>query len=100
MAPKCGCLVYFFATSLLTMCVYFACVYVPCLKLEEKQLIDRSLHIGKMLLIYSSQKENSKVGFLCQVLFYGNLNRFAWLCGFITFLWLMLRLTVVGCKSP
>ena len=38
-------------------------ILVLCLKLEENQLFDQSLHIGKMLIIYSSQKKCSKVGF-------------------------------------
>ena len=40
-----------------------------------------------MLIVCSSQTKCSKVGFLCLVLFYGRLNRFVRLCGFITFLW-------------
>ena len=45
----------------------------PCslFKLEEKQLVDRSL---KMLIICLSQIKGSKVGFLCSVLFYSHLN--------------------------
>ena len=63
-APKYGCLVDFFAISLPTM---RACTHAhPCslFKLEGNQLIDRLLHIEKMLIVYSSQNERSKVGFL------------------------------------
>ena len=76
------------------------CVHIPmhilvlCLKLEEKQLVDQSLCIEKMLIVYSSQMKRSKVGFLCSMLFYGRL------CGLITFLWLMMCLIVVGCEIP
>ena len=75
-------------------------ILVLCLKLEENQHVDQSLHIEKMLIIYSSQKKHSRVGILCSVLFYGCLICYAWLCGFITFLWLMMWLIVVGCRIP
>ena len=80
-APKCGCVVDFFAISLLTMRTYTH--MHPC----SLELVDQSLHIEKMFIGYSSQKKRNKVGFLYSVLFYGRLNCFAWLCGFITFLW-------------
>ena len=41
-----------------------------------------------------------QVSFLCSVVFYGRLNRFVWLCGFITFLWSTMWLIVVGCVIP
>ena len=37
-------------------------IFVLCLKLEEKQLVERSLCIEKMLIICSSQMKDSKVG--------------------------------------
>ena len=52
-----------------------------------------------MLIVYSSQKKRSKVGILYSLLFYGRLNRFVQLCGFITFLWLAMLLFVVGWGS-
>ena len=42
----------------------------------------------------------SKVGFLYSVLFYGRLNRFVRLCGFITFLWLMMWLNCGRLRDP
>ena len=87
MVPKCGCLVDFFAISLPTKRAYTHAHPVLCLKLEENQLVDRSLHIEKMLIIYLSQKKRSKVGFLYSMLFYGCLNHFVRMWGFITFLW-------------
>ena len=75
-------------------------ILVVCLKLEENQLVDRSLRIEKMLIVYSSRKKRSKEGFSYSVLFYGRLNRFVRVCGFITFLWLTILLFVVGCGIP
>ena len=64
----------------------------PCslFKLERKQLIDRLLHLEKMLIVYSSQNKRGKVVFLYSMLFYSRLNRFVLFCGFVTFLWLMM----------
>ena len=75
-------------------------IVVLCLKLEEKQLVDQSLCIEKILIICLSQMKHSKVGFLCSVLFYSGSNRFVQLCVFITFLWLTIWVIVVGCGIP
>ena len=95
-ALKYGCLFDFFATNLLTMHAYTHAHPCSLFKTEEKRLVDRSLCIEKMLIVCSSQIKCSKVGFLDLVLFYGRLNCFVLLCGFITFLWLTMWLTVVG----
>ena len=51
MALKCGCLIDFYATSLLTMCAYMHAHPCYLLKLEEKKLVDRSLHTESMLIV-------------------------------------------------
>ena len=50
--------------------------------------------------LFKSKNKRSKVGFLCSVLFYGHLNRFVRLCGFILFLCLMMQSIVIGCGIP
>ena len=74
----------------------------PCslCKTRRKQLIDQSLHTEKMVIVCSSQMKRNKVGFLRSMLFYGRLNRFVWLCGFIKFLWLTMWVIVVHCGIP
>ena len=44
-------------------------ILVLCLKLEEKQLVDRSLHIEKILIVYSYQQKHSMVGFCVKCCF-------------------------------
>ena len=51
---KYGCLVDFFTTSLPTMRAYTHAHHCSLFKLEEKQVIDRSLRMEKMSTVYSN----------------------------------------------
>ena len=97
MAPKCGCLVDFFAISLLTMCAYTHAHPCSLFKTERKTTCRSiTLHRKDANRLFKS----IKCVFLCPILFYGRLNRFVQLCGFITFLWLIMWLIVVGWGIP
>jgi len=62
MAPKCGCLVDFFTTTLPSSVHICMRIVVLGLKLEEKQFCDRSLCIEKMSTVHLNRKKYSKVG--------------------------------------